>query len=532
MRTPVGFSLLLLALGFCVPVAGRAATDASSPIPATFFGMCPWKTTDFPPFTIGAVGHGPFSWPQVEATRDAFSFTALEDFALDAAARGMVDPSTNTVPMFVTLGLTPKWATTDTTTCTRGPNCNAPPADLSDWSNYVRQLVQHFDGHAFPHIAYYELWNEADDRIWWTPPIAQEYTLLNAMADSAYAIVHADPYSQLLTPSLAGNVDKKASWMTTYLQGGGARDADAGCYHGYLGSNIAATFLWPEDESGEGSVTTLATRMRAVFDNCGLAGKPMYMTEGSWGSSTVNTLDSLTQAAWIARYYLLQAGERAGTNLQSVEWFVWDDSSFGWGVLEHRNGAPTLAVSAFQRVYQWLVGARMPNACTLDSTTGTWVCAMNRPGGYVARAVWNANGPATWTPGSSFTRYRTLLGDSIAIAPGASIPIGTMPVLVESGVFTNDVPISPAASARMHAVPAVTTAATLLMFGRPPSAAGRVLVCDVAGRVVRSLAVPPGAPSVIWDGRGPTGQALASGVYFARLESPGVAGAARVVIAR
>jgi hypothetical protein len=50
--------------------------------------------------------------------------------------------------------------------------------------------------------------------------------------------------------------------------------------------------------------------------------------------------------------------------------------------------------------------------------------------------------------------------------------------------------------------------------------------------VVRTLVVPPAAPSVIWDGRGVTGRALASGVYFARLESPGVAGAARVTITR
>ena len=528
MRTP-GPLLLLFALGGFLPAPCLAGTAASSPIPPSFFGMCPWKTTDFPPFSFGAIGHATFSWPAVEATRGSYDFTALEDFAMDAAARGMIDPATNTVPMFVTLGLTPKWATTDTTTCTRGPDCNAPPASLSDWADYVRHLVGHFDGHTFPHLAYYELWNEADDRIWWTPPIAQEYTLLNAMADSAYAIVHADPYSQLLTPSVAGNVDKKASWMTTYLRGGGARDADAGCYHGYPGTNIAAAFLWPEDESGEGSVTTLATRMRAVFDSCGLAGKPMFMTEGSWGSGVVNTLDSLTQASWIARYYLLQAGERAGTNLQGVSWFVWDDSSFGWGVLEHGNGAPTLAAGAFQRVYEWLVGAQMPNACTLDSTTGTWVCALSRPGGYLARAVWNVHGPASWTPGSSFTRYRTLLGDVVPIATGASVPIGLLPVLVESGAFTNGVPVQPAATARMHAEPVLTNAATRLVFGRPPSEAGRVIVCDLGGRVVRTLAVPPGAPSHITDGA-PGG--TASGVYFARLESPGVAGAARVVIAR
>ena len=54
--------------------------------------------------------------------------------------------------------------------------------------------------------------------------------------------------------------------------------------------------------------------MRAVFDQYGLAGKPMFQTEGSWGKGNVTDPD--TQTAWVARSMLLQAGLRSTLNLQ------------------------------------------------------------------------------------------------------------------------------------------------------------------------------------------------------------------------
>ncbi len=61
-------------------------------------------------------------------------------------------------------------------------------------------------------------------------------------------------------------------------------------------------------------------------------------------------------------------------------------------------------------------------------------------------------------------------------------------------------------------------------FTRETADAGRALhlvVSDVRGRVVRALPVPAGSPgpaSLLWDGRDGQGRAVASGVYFARLE--------------
>ena len=72
-----------------------------------------------------------------------------------------------------------------------------------------------------------------------------------------------------------------------------------------------------------------------------------------------------------------------------------------------------------------------------------------------------------------------------------------------------------------------------------PSDAVPVVICDVAGRLVRRLSVPlaPGETvgSVIWDGADASGRWVAGGVYFARVPS-GATGAAsnasRIVLLR
>jgi hypothetical protein len=198
--------------------------------------------------------------------------------------------------------------------------------------------------------------------------------------------------------------------------------------------------------------------MRAVFDTCGLAGKPMMMTEGSWGN--MNVTDPTIQVAWLARYMLLQAGLNSTTNLQMASWFCWADPGFGWGDLETKTGAPNTAGNAYSAVYSWVVGAKIATPFT-GGSDGTWIGKLTRPGGCVAKVVWNPNGPATYNPpGPEYLLYRDLAGNSFPISPGATVPIEIAPVLVEKGTYTNSVPPRGQASTRLRALPSVTPAAT------------------------------------------------------------------------
>jgi hypothetical protein len=75
--------------------------------------------------------------------------------------------------------------------------------------------------------------------------------------------------------------------------------------------------------------------------------------------------------------------------------------------------------------------------------------------------------------------------------------------------------------------------ATALAVGLPVAATARVDVYDVGGRRVRTLAsgaLPKGWTVLAWDGRDDTGGRLPRGVYFARLQLPGQAVTARLVL--
>ena len=63
----------------------------------------------------------------------------------------------------------------------------------------------------------------------------------------------------------------------------------------------------------------------------------------------------------------------------------------------------------------------------------------------------------------------------------------------------------------------------------------RLSVHDVAGRLVRRLDPAPrarGFLSVDWDGRASSGERVASGVYFVRLEVDGAVATERMVLLR
>jgi hypothetical protein len=227
--------------------------------------------------------------------------------------------------------------------------------------------------------------------------------------------------------------------MASYLDAGGARYADGGAFHGYIANDGVTPFPMPEEDSTSGctkfttcygSIVTKTTLMRQTFDQHGLAGKPMFDTEGSWGDGTVTDPD--TQVAWLVRWYLLQGGLRSTDNLQLVAWFTWGDpATFHWGTIETDAGMPTQAGIAFNQVYAWLMGAAISQPCS-SASDGTWTCSLTRPGGYSALAVWNTQGSKSYTPSVTYADFRDLAGNTVKITKGEPITIGAKPILLET----------------------------------------------------------------------------------------------------
>jgi hypothetical protein len=423
---------------FCIAQSNTAQDarpdQAAGAIPATFFGTS-GVGGNYPKVTIGMLAHQEFAWGRIEKSRGVFDFTLFDGYVVAARQHGLVDPATNTANMAITLAAgTPAWAASS---CSPGSSCTVPPDNIVYWTEFITAMIQHYNGKTQPHIKYYELWNEFNVQLWWT---GKDDDLV-ALAQAAYPIIHQDPYSMLLTPSVAGPVaitpsaGGTAAAMAGYLQAGGSQYADGGAFHGYPAPpKSVSPFPMPEDDSAPGcncffgSIATKATQMREVFDQNGLSGKPMLQTEGSWGNSTVT--DSDTQVAWVARYNLLQAGLRSTLNLQLAGWFTWAMPGFGWGDIADSSLNPTAAGIAYNQVYNWAVGAAIDTPCS-GAEDGTWTCNLTRPGGYKAEAVWNTQGPAQLTPGAGYKQYRDLAGNTVPIAPGTAVSIGAKPILVE-----------------------------------------------------------------------------------------------------
>lgn len=435
------------------PTPSASSADAFQP---SFFGMTAIRANDYPKVTFGILGHpGVGVWAIIERQKGVYDFSTVDNFVNAAIRHGLLD-STQTVSMAITLGYTPQWYASNSKSCTVNANtgislCTSGPTNIQDWANFITALMAHYNGVIMPHIRYYELWNEANTKIFWTGSYADMVNL----AKAAYPIIHADPHSMLLTPSVVGPTNappplpsfitaNRVTWMTTYLEGGGAQYADGGAFHGYIAGEDIGPYPMPEQDSTPActgskasacyeSILTEANVMRQVFDQHGLAGKPMFDTEGSWGKGTITDPD--LQSAWLARWYRLQAGLRSTDNLQGVVWFAWDATAFDWGSIEDASGKPTQAAIAFNQVYSWLVGATMSQSC-LSAADGTWTCSLTRPGGYRAIAIWNTQSPEAYTPDPAYTNYRDLVGNTVKISQGTPITIGIKPILIETSSLT------------------------------------------------------------------------------------------------
>jgi uncharacterized protein (TIGR03437 family) len=420
--------------------------QSGGPIPASFFAMSAVQG-DYPRVNIGALAHQQFAWETIERSRGVFDFSVFDSYMTGAVSHGLIDSATNTANFAMTLAAgTPSWAVADQSSCGGTRVCTAPPDNIQDWKDFLGAVIQHYNGKTQPHIRYYELWNEFNISLWWTGTDAQ----LLALAQAAFPIIHQDSYSILLTPSVAGPAgtalpNSGATLMTRYLQAGGSKYADGGAFHGYPAAQTVTPFPMPEQSAPAGckgaacygSVIAKVSEMRAVFDQNGLAGKPMFQTEGSWGNQTIIDLD--TQIAWLARWNLLHAGLRASMNLQMNAWFTWGGgTTFGWGDIEGASLEPTVAGVAYNQIFNWVVGAAMDKPCS-GAADGTWTCALTRPGGYTAQAVWNTQGSIAYTPGAAFTQFRDLTGKITSIVPGTPVTIGAKPILLEGVAGTQPV---------------------------------------------------------------------------------------------
>jgi hypothetical protein len=467
-------AFLAVSGGATAPADSQPSDAAAKAIPPTFFGMhinrpgTPWPQIPFG--SLRMLGNLT-TWFHLEgAGRNRYDWHNL-DVWLDLARSHGVD-------VMYTFSRTPDWAASSShENC--GPRRDsadcAPPADLMamapcqgplagvtstdcQFKEFVSSLVGHVCTGSAPNkscrIVAFSCWNEPNLDGFWVGTYAQSAKMC---ADMVKIVKDQCRSCTTLTPDISaatsgdtkGNGDSRSydEWTKNFLIAYKQYSndyPDAGAFHPYAARTWNINPVpFPETFAGSGCprgggtpecpdtlLGKIAT-MRSLLDKGGMAGKPLWATEGGWGTNG-ELPDPDAQAAYVARWLILQAS----SGVARAYWFMWDNGgdARGWGGMwDGRNGMNKAGV-AYGQVYNWLVGASFTKSCSGDHDV--WTCDISRPGGYQARIVWNAansyNTQATskYVIGGDFSQYRDLQGAKVPIGNGA-VMIGSKPILLE-----------------------------------------------------------------------------------------------------
>jgi len=294
------------------------------------------------------------------------------------------------------------------------------PTNILDWDLFITNFVTRYH----TKIKYLETWNEsAAGEGFYTGTTA----MLVQMEHDLYTITKSiDPTVTVLTPDATGGKTVVWNFYTNYFAAGGT-NCDAIAFHGYCSmTGIAGNILYPEEIIG--IVTNLQTAMKAY----GQGSKPIFCTEGDWGTEGPNANCPTTNdaVAFMARHYLLMWS----LGVSSYAWYDWENNNGYWQygeMWDPNNGGLNAAGLAYQQLYYWMVGAQMSQPYTHQGSLYT--CGFTRPGGYQALAVWYTNraSTSTFTVPSGYIQYRDLAGNLYSIS-GSTVTIGIEPILLEN----------------------------------------------------------------------------------------------------
>jgi len=318
-----------------------------------------------------------------------------------------------------------------------GRNLNGcfPPNDLNrdgsgsdeHFKAFVNAIVNHvasLNRTEYAAVTIWEIWNEFDREGFWQGTHAQ---LLRMSKDTRAIIKAKFPEAVVTTPN-----STLPRFLRDYLSQPGAPEAaDALSLHSYVGQCDPEEPLEKRFEN--------YNRLR----NDLMPGKPIYITEGSWGKAE-NCSDPDAQAAFTARYLLLMMsgiGEHRG--IDRLWWYAYDLPT--GRLSEEDTGRILPAGIAYREVYNWVTdGQLVPKSCKHDGG-GRWSCALKKKDGSQGLIVWDTD-PAHQCSGGKcatvnfaapgkFKRYRDLSGKSGRLEGPAQI--GAMPILLEEGRDAN-----------------------------------------------------------------------------------------------
>jgi len=426
------------ARGFAIGAALLTAAATSSAAPAdaggppraierTFFGLhifYPKQIKEWPDIGFGTLriwDTAGTTWADINPERDRWNFDALDDVVARAQRNG--------VDVLLTLGQTPRWASSDPDRKgLYGAGSLAPPRDIGDWVRYVEVVVQRYKGR----IRAYEVWNEPRiagiDRRRDGQFFYGSAADLVALTKTAHEVIkRVDPQALLLSPAFDGE-ELGERRISAFFEAGGHCCFDVMSMHFYSHS----------DDISPETLPPRVARLRALMARHGVH-RPIWNTEFGYihaqAGADVRPLQpsgfmSIVLPPEQARSYLLRSfilGADAG--IERFYWFAWD--AYHMGLVSPRpNRRPTSAAAAYRSLVGWLVGARISEC---GNTGPRWECRYQGPLTCEGRILWTTQDTWVATVAPPFTRLRRVGDTADDEVRGGVVRIGQEPLLVHAG---------------------------------------------------------------------------------------------------
>jgi hypothetical protein len=177
-------------------------------------------TTPWPPIPIGSwrLWDSRVAWPQLEPNKGQWNLALLDQY-LSLAEEHKTE-------VLLPLGLSPQWASARPMEhSVYQPGNAAEPANVADWQNYVDTVATHCKGR----VHAYEIWNEPNEKGFWTGTTSQMVILTQAASNIIHRI---DPSAIVISPSATTSTGP--TWLSEFFNYGGGKYVDVIGYHFYV----------------------------------------------------------------------------------------------------------------------------------------------------------------------------------------------------------------------------------------------------------------------------------------------------------
>lgn len=357
------------------------------------------------------------TWRDIEPTKGNFVWRKLEKQIQVAQQKD--------AHVMLVLGGTPGWAN-------GGGGPQNPPTSIDDWSRYVCEVAKHFGGS----IAAYEVWNEANLTTFWTGSAAQMADLTKAAFDAIRGC--AGSGALVVAANTTSRADGSfGTFFPTYLQELKARGWPVNAY---------SVHSYPKAAGGNGARIAGISQFRTMLALAGAPFTTVFDTEVNYGMAGLGAgkeaIVGEEAGALLSRTYI----DSVRYGFGSTFWYVWtpaEDPKMG---IQLTPGA-TSEQQAWNKTYDWLVGAQFHACGEVPQPQGLVVCQFDRNGEPFSLAWFGEvrTGAATTVPNGFFgalgSKCDTLYSQDCSAILRGEAPLTSTPVRIYGDrVIAQDVP--------------------------------------------------------------------------------------------